>query len=290
MSSKPFRVGILGVAGISAKTCIAISSPESNCQVSAVASRSLEKANGFVKQYLSERTSDDVKVFGGSNAYDELIQSSNQIVDALYIPLPLAIKKQWVIKALYAGKHVVIEKPAALNATDYDEMLAAAQENKKFLLDGTMFPHHQRTREILDCVASTTSNSIGNVDRIEADFTFLASESFLDGSDIRARKDGDPHGCIGDLGWYCIRYALMVFESLGSKVLNAQVVDFELNKHGVCIDATCVIRFENVSITDLCHFFFSLSLYFSNLHASPIKYLINLIPCTEKGIVVSLWL
>ena len=36
----------------------------------------------------------------------------------------------------------------------------------------------------------------------------------------------------------------MVFESLGSKVLNAQVVDFELNKHGVCIDATCVIRFE----------------------------------------------
>ena len=82
----------------------------------------------------------------------------------------------------------------------------------------------------------------------------------------------------------------MVFESLGSKVLlNAQVVDFELNKHGVCIDATCVIRFENVSITDLCHFFF-LSLYFSNVHASLIKYLTNLISGTEKGIVVSLWL
>lgn len=255
-TSKPFRVGILGVAGISAKTCIAISSPESNCQVSAVASRSVDKAENFVNQYLSERATsdDDVKVFGGTNAYDELIQSSNLLVDAVYIPLPLAIKKQWVIKALHAGKHVVIEKPAALNATDYEEMLKVAQENKKFLLDGTMFPHHQRTRDILECVASTTtttSSSIGNVDRIEVDFTFLASQSFLDGSDIRARKDGDPHGCLGDLGWYCIRYALMVFESLGSKVLNAQVVDFELNKHGVCIDATCVIRFENVSMTDL---------------------------------------
>jgi hypothetical protein len=121
-------------------------------------------------------------------------------------------------------------------------MLNVAYANNKFLMDGTMFPHHPRTTKILDSLSE-----IGQVNRIQASFSFLAHQAFLDGSDIRARKDGDPHGCIGDLGWYCIRYALVVFEKLGSKVESAQVVDFEVNKHGVPIDATCVVQFQNVS-------------------------------------------
>lgn len=184
-----------------------------------------------------------IEIFGGTNAYRELIQSST--CDALYIPLPVALKKEWVIQALQGGKHVVLEKPAALTATDYEEMLSVAYANGRFLLDGTMFPHHGRMGIILDRAAT----DIGSVDRIQCSFTFLADEAFLNGNNIRCRKDGDPHGCIGDLGWYCIRFGLMVYERLGfSAVTSAKVVDFEVNQHGVPIDATCVVRFEGVSI------------------------------------------
>lgn len=206
------------------------------------------RSQSFASKYLAKRQADPPTVFGGSTAYDDLIQSD--VAEALYIPLPLTIKKDWVLKALRAGKHVVLEKPAALTGLDYQEMLDEAYANNKFLLDGTMFPHHPRTRKILDSVSE-----IGQVNRIQASFTFLADQAFLEGSDIRARKDGDPHGCIGDLGWYCIRYALIVFGKLGSTVESAQVVDIELNKHGVPVDATCVIRFQNVSADLQCYIF-----------------------------------
>ena len=139
---------------------------------------------------------------------------------------------------------MVLEKPVALNAMDYQEILNVAYANNKFLLDGTMLPHHERTRLILDCV--TDEAKVGRVDRIETNFSFLGGDDF-DGSNIRTQKDGDPQGCIGDLGWYCIRYGLMVFGKLGSKAVNARVLDWTLNKHGVPVDATCVVRFEHVS-------------------------------------------
>eukprot|EP00980_Cylindrotheca_fusiformis_P021366 scaffold8240_cov133-Cylindrotheca_fusiformis.AAC.11 len=233
-----FRVGILGAAGIASKIAIAISSPDSLCVVSAIASRNLEKAKAFAAEYLENKQAFVPTVFGGPEAYDDLIASD--VADALYIPLPVTIKKEWVIKALKSGKHVVMEKPAALSVSDYQEMLDVAYSNNKFLMDGTMFPHHPRTHHILDSLLG-----IGDIIRIESSFTFLADQAFLDGSNIRARKDGDPQGCIGDLGWYCIRYALMVFGKLGCSVESAQVVDYSLNKHGVPMVATCAIRFQN---------------------------------------------
>jgi predicted dehydrogenase len=159
-------------------------------------------------------------------------------------PILLRVKKSWVIKALVAGKHVVLEKPTALTADDYEEMLAAAYANRKFILDGTMFPHQKRTNDVL--VAITEESKVGKVDQIECNFSFMGGEGF-DDANIRASKEGNPHGCIGGLGWYCIRYALMVFGKLGSVYKTSRVVDFKLNKHGVPVDATCVVQFDDVS-------------------------------------------
>ena len=71
-------------------------------------------------------------------------------------------------------------------------------------------------------------------------------EAFEQGN-IRAKKGGDPQGCIGDLGWYCIRFGLMVFGRLGYEVKSAQVVDYKVTNEGVPLDATCVVRFDEVS-------------------------------------------
>eukprot|EP00934_Nitzschia_sp_Nitz4_P008618 Nitzschia sp. Nitz4//scaffold4_size323378//26076//29144//NITZ4_000615-RA/size323378-augustus-gene-0.29-mRNA-1//-1//CDS//3329553264//8608//frame0 len=236
-TNSPLRVGILGVAGISRKTALAISHTESSCEIRVVASRSLEKAQNFIKAYVSGNES--VLALGGPEAYTELLKSDE--IDAVYVPLPTSLKKEWVMKALNQGKHVVVEKPVALSSADFDEVLRLARAKNKVVMDGTMFPHHKRTLKIFE---NLSEDVVGTVHRVDCNFTFMSDDTW-ERTDIRARKDGDPHGCIGDLGWYCIRFGMLVFEKLGYEPTEAQVVDFDLNSNGVPRDATCVVRFQN---------------------------------------------
>jgi len=60
----------------------------------------------------------------------------------------------------------------------------------------------KRIREVLD-----DGQTIGPIKRITSAFAFRASEEFF-ASNIRTRSDLEPYGCLGDLGWYCIRFAL----------------------------------------------------------------------------------
>jgi len=84
------------------------------------------------------------------------------------------------------------------------------------------------------------------MNRLEVSFSFLGDDDFFQ-NDIRARADGDPLGCIGDLGWYCVRIALLVFGKLGyGKAQTAQVPHCQRNRHGVPLDATCIVHFQEV--------------------------------------------
>ena len=132
-----------------------------------------------------------------------------------------------------------MEKPVALSVEEYEEMLQVAYETGKFLMDGTMYPHYNRTHDFL-CYARD-ENQVGKVDRIEACFSFQGDETFFE-NNIRTKKDGDPLGCIGDLGWYCIRMALLVFST---KPVSARVVDVKLTSDGVPLSASCLVHFEN---------------------------------------------
>lgn len=153
-----------------------------------------------------------------------------QILDRLH--------KEWVIKCLRAGKHVLVEKPVATCVKDYEEMLHVAYETGKFLMDGTMYPHHNRTHDLIACARDEAR--VGKVDRIETAFSFLGDDAFFR-NDIRTKSDGDPLGCIGDLGWYCIRMALLIFPT---KPVAARVVDVKLTSDGVPLSASCFVHFE----------------------------------------------
>ena len=194
--------GILGTAEIARKNWKAIWNTK-NGRVAAVASRDLERSRRFIEQCQAEARFDTLpKAFG---SYEELLAATD--IDAVYIPLPTGIRKQWVIRAAEARKHVVCEKPCAASVADLLEMLESCRHNQVQFTDGVMFVHSarlQRVREVLN-----EDHTIGTIRRIASAFTFSAPSEFFT-SNIRARSELEPHGCLGDLGWYCIRFALWV--------------------------------------------------------------------------------
>jgi len=114
-----------------------------------------------------------------------------------------------VLEAARAGKHVLVEKPVGTSADDVREMLAACEERGVQLMDGVMFMHSPRLaalRQALD-----DGESVGEIRRIDAQFSFNGSEDFFR-SDIRLSSELEPDGCLGDLGWYTIRFALWVMK------------------------------------------------------------------------------
>lgn len=127
-------------------------------------------------------------------------------VDAVYIPLPTGIRTAWAIRAAEAGKHVLVEKPVGVNSRKVSEILSACRANRVQFMDGVMFMHSRRMpriRGILD-----DGRTVGDLKRITCQFCDgeASSEAFV--GNIRANSELEPLGCLGDLGWYCIRFIL----------------------------------------------------------------------------------
>ncbi len=126
-------------------------------------------------------------------------------VDALYLPLPTVVRKPWVLRAIEAGKHVLVEKPCGANAADVAEMCAAAARRNVQFMDGVMFTHSARMAAVVELLEQ--GQHVGDVRRITSQFSFLADADFME-SNIRGDSQLEPLGCLGDLGWYNIRLAL----------------------------------------------------------------------------------
>src|SRR5205823_8316422 len=117
MSAAGIGWGILGTADIGRKNWLAILN--SGNRVVAVGSRDLKRAKRFTEYCHGHAPmSPKPQAFG---TYDELLRCPE--VDAVYIPLPTGIRKEWVLRAAAAGKHVLCEKPCAPNVVDLREML-----------------------------------------------------------------------------------------------------------------------------------------------------------------------
>jgi len=204
MSAQKLRWGIVGAANIAQKNWKAIWHA-GNATVTAVASRDLGRSQRFIKNCQAEIPMEKVpKAFG---SYGDLIASPE--VDAVYIPLPTGLRKEWVLKAASAGKHVLCEKPCAATNTDLEEMLAACRERNVQFMDGVMFTHSRRLDAIHEVLKG--GDGIGAIKRITSAFTFGSTPEFFSGN-IRTHSDLEPLGCLGDLGWYCIRFALWAMQ------------------------------------------------------------------------------
>lgn len=182
--------GVLSSANIAVRSVIpAILSVDGN-SVKAIASRSLATARKAAAAFGCEAL----------EGYGELV--SRQDIDALYIPLPNALHYEWVLKALNAGKHVLVEKAAATSLPEAEDMVQAARVNERVLVENFQFLHHRQHHFVKDLIAKGV---IGEVRCFRSSFGFPPFDA---ASNIRYKKELGG-GALLDAGAYTVRASVL---------------------------------------------------------------------------------
>ncbi|GAX76102.1 hypothetical protein CEUSTIGMA_g3545.t1 [Chlamydomonas eustigma] len=198
------KIGVLGAAKIAKKNIRGISFADRDIvEITAVGSRSLSKAQEFIQE-LQPYLKSEVKACG---SYEEVLDLPD--LHAVYIPLPSSMHATWVRKAAERGLHVLLEKPVATSSSDLAEILSVCKQHGVQLMDGTMWAHNPRAREMEAIIRD--KEHFGSVLNVSSSFSFLGGEEFRAGN-VRVKASGDPLGCLGDLGWYSVRAALWAFD------------------------------------------------------------------------------
>ncbi len=213
--------GVLGTANIARGCTIPGMKLAKDCELYAIAGRSLEKAESFKQEFGFE------KAYG---SYEDLIADKD--VQAVYIPLPNNLHLKWVKEALNAGKHVICEKPLALNAGEAAEMFDTAKANGVYLMEAYAYLHSPYVESLKKDIADGV---IGEVDYIE---TAFVTQGYKE--DIRLHKELGG-GAMYDLGCYCTTMILSLIDSEPEYVkAGAEFTDL-----GVDCMTSGMIRFQN---------------------------------------------
>ncbi|KAK7271002.1 hypothetical protein RJT34_26573 [Clitoria ternatea] len=242
------RFGIIGCADIARKVSRAINLAP-NATLHAVGSRSLDKARAFA---AANGFPEGTKVYG---SYEAVLDDPD--VDAVYVPLPTSLHLRWVSLAARKKKHVLLEKPVALSASEFEEIIEACESNGLQLMDGTMWMHHPRTAAMKEFLSD--AHRFGRLTSIQTCFTFAADADFLE-NDIRVKPDLDALGSLGDEGWYCVRAILWAANyELPKTVIATRKPD--LNKAGVIMSCGATLTWEDGKIaTFYCSFLSNLAM------------------------------
>lgn len=180
------RWGVLSTANIGRTQVIPAIGRADNAEIVAIASRTSKV----------HATAQELQIPKAYESYEELLEDPE--IDAVYIPLPNHLHKEWVIRAAKKGKHILCEKPIGLSEAEAEEMILACQENGVKLMEAFMYqlhPQHARVKEIV------ASGEIGEIKLIKSSHSFYLHNR---SSDIRmdAAMGG---GSIYDIGCYSIQ-------------------------------------------------------------------------------------
>ncbi len=184
------RWGILGTARINRRLVPAFKAAR-RAQLLAVASRSLARASAHAREYGIPRAVE---------GYQALLDDRS--IDAIYIPLPNVEHVPWTLKAIAAGKHVLCEKPLALDPSDVTRIADAAVAAGVMVEEGFMYRHEPLTAAVLRLIKD---GAVGEVRAIVSGFTFLLE----DAANIRLQPSLGG-GALWDIGSYPVTYAQLI--------------------------------------------------------------------------------
>jgi D-xylose 1-dehydrogenase (NADP+, D-xylono-1,5-lactone-forming) len=228
MIYKKLKWGILGAARVNERLLPAIIEAP-NSQLVAIASRRAGAARATLEKYAPNYK-------GEVTCYDDLDALINdKNIDAVYCPMANEEHAEWAIKAINAGKHVLIEKPMATTLKDIEAIEKAAIKNNVKVMEGFMYrfhPQHIRVAEIVN------SGVIGNILSVRSSFSFLMREARMYRIN-RAMSQGG--GALWDIGPYAIHTLRWAF-GLEPKSVIAHA---KLNEHGADIVTSGILDFGN---------------------------------------------
>jgi xylose dehydrogenase (NAD/NADP) len=179
--------GIMSTARSAEQAVIPAIRMVKNNQVLAVASRDLTRATTFAAKM------EIPKAYG---SYQDLLNDPD--VQAVYIPLPNSEHKEWTLKALEAGKHVLVEKSFAMNADEAQEMVSSALEHGLILMEDFMYRFNSRFSKFIEIVRK---GELGKLKLIQSSFSW----NLTNPDDIRLSADLGG-GTLLDLGTYCVNF------------------------------------------------------------------------------------
>jgi len=185
--------GILGTAHIAESSFLPGLREAGGGRPVAVASRRLDAAEAFAAAHGVENSVE---------GYEALLE--DPAVEAVYVPLPNAMHREWAAAALRAGKAVLCEKPLCGNVSDTEALLGVARETGGLLWEAFVFPFHEQMTRVRGLLAT---GAIGELREIQSSFHFLLE----DRGNIRlsAALEG---GSLQDVGCYPIRLARLLFD------------------------------------------------------------------------------
>lgn len=220
--SNTLRIGILGAARIAGTALIEPAADRNDVEIVAVAARDRRRGEEFARAHGIAHVMD---------TYDQVVDSAD--VDAVYIPLPASHHASWTIRSLEAGKHVLVEKPFAANASEARQVAQVAATSDKVLMEAFHYRYHAlmlRLQEML------SMGLIGQVTDISATFDITMPER----TDIRYQLPLGG-GATMDLGCYPVHFArtLMGSEPEVSTATARVVDDGEVDE---ALDATLMFH------------------------------------------------
>ncbi|SHJ29927.1 Gfo/Idh/MocA family protein [Pseudozobellia thermophila] len=220
---KKIRWGILGTATIAMQEVIPALVKSRFGQVLAIASRDGEKAQRAAAQF-------GIKKHYGS--YQTLLDDRE--VDAVYIPLPNHLHVKWAVSALRAGKHVLVEKPIALNAQEARSLKEEADKHPHLkVMEAFMYRFHPRWQKVRQLIEE---GAIGDLKMVQSSFSFFDDDHR---SIVYNRKFGG--GSLMDVGCYPVSVARFLF---GAEPVKIEADLDNHPEHKVDITAAGIMEFE----------------------------------------------
>jgi NDP-hexose-3-ketoreductase len=183
------RFGALGCSSIAGRRALPAITAAPGAEVRAVASRDPARARRFADRFDCAAT-----------GYDDLLERDD--VDAVYLSLPPALHEPWGSRVLRAGKHLLVEKPAATRPADVARLVGLAGESGLVVRENFTFPYHPQHARVRQLLAE---GRLGTLRSLSAAFCFPP----LPDGDIRYDRSLGG-GALLDAGVYPIRLAQLL--------------------------------------------------------------------------------
>jgi len=193
-SLRKIRWGVLGYARIARLSVIPGLRKAANAEFHAIASRDRAKLEQCRADHGSTQAYD---------SYEALLR--DPAVDAVYIPVPNSLHREWTLRAIAAGKHVLCEKPMGLTAAECREMIAAAERAGVVLMEAFMYRYTPRTHKVIEILRNGV---LGEIRQVNAIFRFV-----LDRPSIKLQPELGG-GSLYDVGCYPINFVGLVVDTL----------------------------------------------------------------------------